>query len=266
MKLLRFIPVMIAGLLGLAACNNNAKKAPSQAVDPNMKFESYTFDIIGELEGADTIFPGDTAARYIRYMAQGVLPESVGDSDITVLRDSLLTMAGIEYSEDGQILPVTSTEYNLTDLSPKSTEACGYVYSTLAATLVTPKVVVWECSKSSYACRAAHGNSGIRFLNYSIADNSILNLKDIMKPGYEKKLLKMLRKSVQQENIPLICSISEVEIPSQFEITANGLKFSWDPYEIAPYSEGIIKISLSLTDIYDLLNSTGLNLYSATPE
>lgn len=261
MKLTRILPVAIIGVLGLAACNNS-KEHSSQSVDPNMKFESYTFDIIGELSDADSIFPGDSTARYIRYMAQGILPESVGDSDISVLRDSLLNMARIEYSEDEQILPVTSAAYTLTDLSPKTTDACGYVYSTLAATLVTPKVVVWECTRSSYACRAAHGNSGTQFINYSIVDNRILSLDDIMKPGYQKKLVKLLRKQLKQDNTPLICSLDEVEIPSQFEISATGLKFSWDPYEIAPYSEGVVKVSFSLTDLYDLLNAKGLNLYS----
>ncbi|MDR0382812.1 MAG: RsiV family protein [Spirochaetaceae bacterium] len=49
-------------------------------------------------------------------------------------------------------------------------------------------------------------------------------------------------------------------VPENFFLSPEGLGFCWNPYEIAPYSMGIIEITLPYGDIESLLNDRGLDL------
>ena len=79
-----------------------------------------------------------------------------------------------------------------------------------------------------------------------------------MNPGYEEKLTAVLREKVKEENIQLLVKPEELEIPKAFAITSDGLLFSFNPYSIAPYSEGIIKIDVPIDDILDILSKEGM--------
>ena len=59
-----------------------------------------------------------------------------------------------------------------------------------------------------------------------------------MATGYEKELLSLIRKKIADAKVDLTVDIDEVGMPSEFEVTSNGLNFLYGIYEIAPYSEG----------------------------
>jgi hypothetical protein len=104
--------------------------------------------------------------------------------------------------------------------------------------------MVFENRYEGYECRAAHGMTGKGFVNYDIENEKILKLKDLMKPGYEKQLLKLVQAAVKETEIPLMVELNEVEIPDQFSITPKGLQFTYNPYEIAPYAAGVITVEI----------------------
>lgn len=248
----------VASIMGGCAGSSNKKdKAENEPMETrDLKFESYTYDYIGEFTYADTIpAPG---GRYLKFTAEGVLPQDIGDVDVQLLRDSLIKLAGISISEDGKPQPQLPDSVELTELNARDVEACSYSYSTLAATLVTPRVVVWEATREDYPCLAAHGNCVTAYVNYNLISGKILNIKDIMKPGYEKKLLKLIRNEVKTMKVQLLGRLSDVEISDEFEIASNGINFSYDPYVIAPFSEGTVKVSIPMSELYDLLNDQGL--------
>jgi hypothetical protein len=49
----------------------------------------------------------------------------------------------------------------------------------------------------------------------------------------------------------------KIEIPGNFYFSAKGINFCWDPYEIAPYSEGPIQVLLKRGEISGYLNDLG---------
>lgn len=51
--------------------------------------------------------------------------------------------------------------------------------------------------------------------------------------------------------------VSQVELPEQFGLTSKGIIFSYDPYMIAPYSEGTIQVELSAGELTDILSAHG---------
>lgn len=244
--------------------NQEERDTPHQEINQNLKFISYSYDMIAEYVGSDTLdAPG---SRYIHYNGEGILPEVLGDDNIRMLRDTLERTAGIEFTDDSTPTPTVGEEQRLTDLTPSSTESCGEVYSRVSASLVNPRVVSFDVLGSSYECLAAHGMNTLTCINYCIADGKILKLSDLIKPGNDKALLKLIFQNLKSREISLQVKESELTIPQSFAVTSDGLDFIYQPYEIAPYSEGIIRASVSLGDLMmgSLLTPEGDFVFNGT--
>ncbi len=250
-----YVALMLAALGILAGCGTPKEKGKTGNVSHNLRFESYTFDVIGEkTDSVVSSFPG---ANYIRYSGQGMLPMDIGDSVVKNLRDSLLSMVRVSYDIDSGASPETGKDVVITDLPVSETEACGLFYSSLSLTLATPRVMVWEGYRESYACGAAHGNRAVSFLNYSVESGNIITLESLMKPGYEKTLEEAIRAKLKEKDVQLIVKPEDITLPNQFEITTTGILFSYDPYQIAPYSEGIVQVEIPLDELDGVLLESG---------
>lgn len=248
MKLKNTLPVALALVMLAGGCAKDKKSASGENAQTeetrNMRFVSYSYNWIAEKE--DSTFTTDIpGSRYVAYSGEGVLPELIGDDNVTHLRDSLQRLAGIEFADDDRPSPVVGEGERLTDL-PVSTEACGAVDSRMNASLVNPRVVVFEHTASYYECGAAHGMSTVTCLNYFIDQGKILTLNDIVRPEAERKLLEMVRKGIKAQDVTLEMPLEEVPLPDEWMITATGLEFVYQPYDIAPYSEGVIKVPVKL--------------------
>lgn len=250
--------IMFFGVTGLALLLTSCKgknENNTETKSRNIVFESYTYDIIGEDTSADTIaVPG---SKYVRFIGQGVLPQDIGDSEILHLRDTLMKMAHIETIVDDKPMPEMPDSMMPSSLPPMETEACGEDFSNLTTTLVTPRVVVWENKRESYACGAAHGNQSVAFINFSMLDGKIIEYQDLFKENYIKPLTQLVRKKLKGTNYQLLVPINSIQLPKEFAITSKGILFSYDPYEIAPYSEGIIYIELETGELIDILSNNG---------
>lgn len=255
-------PLLIAAVLvattGCSEKKEDASKGDTRTrVEKDIKFESFSYDVIVSVPDSNTI-ADNPSSKYVRYTCEGVLPETLGDENVRNLRDSLMSMAHICYADDSMPSPIIGKGDSITDLNPLSTDACGVFIVKLSASLINPRVVVFDCYNESYTCGAAHGLNGMGALNYDISNGKILKLGDIIAADKENELLKAVRKNLVGMKLPLYVSDSEIQLPEQFRIVGNGLEFIYQPYDIAPYSEGVIKVSVGL----DVLN--GQNLF--TPE
>lgn len=253
----KFMLFAVAALaLGAASCSD--KKADSKESAPatrDIVFESFSYEQIGEYTDADTTL-GD-GSRYVKFIGQGVLPQDIGDTDIKHLRDTLVKISNIAFTEDGTPIPAMPTGIQLTDLSAGDTEACGEVINALSTTLVTPRVVVWENTTESYACGAAHGNHSTAYVNFDMTNGKIISLSDLFKSGYKNQLTKLVRNKLKTSDYNLLVPVSQVPLSDEFAITSKGILFSYDPYEIAPYSDGTVQVELSIGDITELLSEEG---------
>jgi hypothetical protein len=240
---LRGLGIAVAAMLIMAGCGKekNAKKSVE-----SISFDMFNYDVIAEVEDWDSLeYDGDQQTRYIRMVGEGVLPRDNGDKGIKALRDSLMKLTQMKFADDGNPTPAALEGTHITDLSSSNTDACGYSENTLSASLVSPRVVVFENHYEGYECRAAHGMTGKGYVNYDIENEKILSLADLMKPSYEKQLVKLVRKAVKETDIPLMVELNEVEIPEQFSITPKGVQFTYNPYEIAPYAAGVISVEIA---------------------
>ncbi|EAJ6151489.1 TPA: DUF3298 domain-containing protein [Campylobacter lari subsp. concheus] len=95
----------------------------------------------------------------------------------------------------------------------------------------------------------AHGMTNFLRKTYSIDDMKLLRLKNELKIENEdfQNMIKQKILSLYNENE--LFDIKELKISEIFEVRKNGLVLIWEPYDIAPYSTGVIEIFISYDEL-----------------
>lgn len=254
----KFLIITAAAVMASAcACTSDKEKSGnSQKSNIIIETEAYSYSMISET--SDTIPTDNPGGRYCRNIGRGVLPIKIGDNDISALRDSLISLAELQFPSSGVAEPRLENGWRPTQL-PDSTEACGEEINLLAIVLNTPYIVVWQDYRGEYACGAAHGMYETRYVNYSITAGKILTLADIFRRGYEKDLTALLRERLA-DNSDINTDPDSIGIPSQFRVTTEGITFVYGVYQIAPFSAGEITVAFNTYELDGLLTPAGKSL------
>ncbi len=262
MKILNF--GAIALLAVLASCGSGSKTNGDSEL-PRVELQSFQYDVVAEIAEGDTLpQPG---SRYTRVTGEGVMPLSIGDRDLSQLRDSLEKLSAVTFITADKVEPRVDPEMVIsTTLKPDEVNACGSSYNSLTVSLVSPRLLVWKDYASAYVCGAAHGVYRTSFVNYRVSDGKILSLSDIMRPGYEEELAEMIRTRLKEDKVDLLVPVDQVPVTDVFEITSNGIRFVYRLYEIAPYSEGEISVNFDAFELEDVLAPGMLSFICGIPE
>lgn len=254
----------LVALTVFASCGTGNSNGEKDEL-PKVELQSYQYDAVAETVENDTLpQPG---SRYVRVSGDGVMPSHIGDRDLSQLRDSLETLAGVSFITADKVEPrLDPTMVISSTLNPTEVNACGTSYNSLTVSLVTPRLVVWKDYASGYVCGAAHGSYRTSFVNYRISDGKILSIADIMVPGYETRLAELIRGHLKEEKVDLLMPLNEVPLPKVFEITSTGVRFLYSLYDIAPYSEGEVTVSFEAYELEDILAPGMLNFICGLPE
>lgn len=262
----------IFGLL-VANCSGNSKgndkdtaSAPVQEVNRNLRFVSYSYDMIARYTGSDTV-PAPNS-RYIHYSGEGILPEALGDDSSRTLRDTLEKIARVHFADKDTPEPILGDSIELTNLSPANVDACSSGDSQLSVSLVNPRIAVFDVVTETYDCMAAHGMTNEQVVNYDINHGGIMNLQDLIVPHGETSVTLLLRDNLKLMDIPLLDDLEQVQLSKTFSITSDGLLFIYQPYEIAPYSQGIVRVLVPLGDLMEqnLLTDHGRYAFFGTQQ
>jgi len=108
----------------------------------------------------------------------------------------------------------------------------------------------------------AHGNYFSTGYNIRISDGELLSLQDIIKENsfdlltyeFEEALLELYSVESIQE-APLFNEEINITDEQDFYIIPGSLVLQFDPYEIAPYSEGEIQVEIPFENIKDILKN-----------
>lgn len=252
--------------LALGACTggktgrDDASRIMSDSIPQNTSFESYTYDVLASAP-ADSLlrqFP-DSVGKW-RLVGDGILPTKIGSHDISLLRDTLMKIAQVVYDRPGKAVPAGIDNLVVSDQKVSETPYANTNVNSLGIDLMSPYVIVWERYVYNYYWGAAHGQYATDYINYSALDNKVLSLSDLFVPGYERDLLELVRQKLVEEEIPLLVGINEVELPANFRIRGNGISLVYSLYSIAPYSEGEVKVDLSVYDLDGILTPRALEM------
>lgn len=244
----------------MASCGGNGGNANEgdHNCSGDLKLESYSFDVI--LTSTDSVKPVIEGADKLRFLGEGVLPVVKEGCKMQALRDSLVKLAGVELDAKGTATPLPAEGFRLTQEEPDSTEACNYRINKLSISLITPRVAVWCDEASYYYCGAAHPLQTTNYVNFDRTTKRIISLSDLMKPDYQESLARMIRIRLKEMNVDLLSSLDEVGVPESFNITSDGVNFTYGLYSIAPYSAGEISVKFTVWELGDLLTPEGYTL------
>lgn len=109
----------------------------------------------------------------------------------------------------------------------------------------------------------AHGNNYLIIQNYDLSAQGLVTEEDLFRPDYFEPLHKLLvsalieqteEASTEQELKKLGYSIEDIVPNDNFSVSAEGITYVYNPYEIAPYAMGRTHIFLPWDTIQNLLS------------
>ena len=113
----------------------------------------------------------------------------------------------------------------------------------------------------------AHPNTSIRLASFDDRNGKRLTLGDILMPGYEQSLARMGESAFRSaRSMPADSSIGDsgfwfegglFRLPSTFAVTSDGLRFYFNPYEVAPYALGPTDFLIPFAQIESLIRPDG---------
>ena len=255
-----FKTIIPAALIALTAVAVNSCSGTSNA--DTIEFETRT-DSIGYLVPD---YYGDSVYSAARYSV--VWPKRIGEQDFNAMNDSL-TMVTFGVKSDNfddaakyfirtglndliqdpdsgarkyEVVPFeTAYEARRTNLNLISSEV----------TLLTPDILVVAVNNEYYFYGAAHGMRVRRFLNYSIKNHELMTAANTFAPGNEKAILSLIT-TAAHERYPDegVLFDAPIEKFDNFQVTDTDIVFVYQPYDIGPYSSGILEVPVSQQDLY----------------
>lgn len=265
-------PAIIATLF-ISSCS--PQKSQDSLPDPEdinnlpvsqiLKYASQSYRIITPLNDGN-----DTSSLTLTASMQW--PMSIADYDILPLQDELLSLAfdSKETKDVDQAIRVfitRPTEWIDTiadtkiEMTPVPIESFhDYAISvTSNVTELTMRTVTYFVTTSTYL-GGAHPNSNITPMTFNFDTNRVITSEDLFLPGSDMALEKMIAEelsieyNVSADNLMEAGFFNNRIVPtSMVYLQDNMIVFHYNPYEIAPYSFGMIDVALSPYQVKDLL-------------
>ncbi len=113
------------------------------------------------------------------------------------------------------------------------------------------KIITFRQSEYTYE-GGAHGNTEIAFRSFSLQSGKELSnkIEDVFDMSKEDKILALLSKKLEPQKDELFGeSLPLRQMTNLFFITRAGIVMIWQPYEIAPYASGFIRVVVSPEDL-----------------
>lgn len=95
----------------------------------------------------------------------------------------------------------------------------------------------------------AHGITKIQRKTYDIDSMKLIHLKNELKIENDEFINLIKSKLLKEHDKNEFFNIDEFKMSEIFEVRQNGLIFIWEPYEIAPYSSGVIELFISYEEL-----------------
>lgn len=273
----KYLPLAFGAALlaGAASCS----RSNSASDDNKLAFEIVRVEQSCRLVGSDEDFDADGRDMSFGCLANLVLPTHLTGKDIAALHDSIIS-AGFD-----SVL-VYSPEA-LGAALRRQADACGYALadtvmpdSVCAATpqflnrfdgfysiegdveALSPRILAYAVTYSTYLPGAAHGMYGTRYINYDLARGAVITLSDIFTADGIRALPQIIAAAARN----LRAAIGRTEIDAlpahgNFYITPDAtVVFAYSPYEVASYAQGEIQIPIPAYLLAEYLTTEGAAL------
>lgn len=215
-------------------------------------------------------FAMDSSLIYCAARYNVVWPEKIEQQDLNVLSDSLMSLtfgykaddvnqAAKDFLCSGLDEMRTEGDTTFTFTEVPFPEAYAAPFNNVATvnsevSLLTTNLLVVDVTSYTYYYGAAHGMQTRRFLNYSLVKHQLLTPANTFKADSSKAILDLINREARAKYPGEGVLFAEPIVQySNFQITNDEIVFVYQPYEVGPYSSGIIQVPISKYDLYNFL-------------
>ena len=213
--------------------------------------ELYEVDFLTERFKSSQNVEGQNV-EYIKSITKAFIPQNNKISQGAIENLNLALNNG---AKDRQSL-VESLKKELQDSFSQLTQDGGGLlfnseYDSNIEVVARNKIITFRQSEYAYE-GGAHGNTEIAFRSFSLQSGKELSnkIEDVFDMSKKDKILSLLSQKLEARKNELFAeSLPLREMSSLFFITRAGIVMIWQPYEIAPYASGFIRVVMSPEDL-----------------
>jgi len=101
----------------------------------------------------------------------------------------------------------------------------------------------------------AHGNYNTTYRHYDLEKNKLITVNDVFVKGYEKTVKPLLMNAFKEMNLaPIFIDTKKgIELSPDFRITPEKIYFLYQPYEIAPYAQGVVELGIPVSKLKSVI-------------
>jgi hypothetical protein len=174
--------------------------------------------------------------------------------------DELVRIQTIEYREMGEEVLKNPRIVNSAVLNWSYTES-------LEALIDSPRILAAARNRAFYN-GGAHGNYDTTYFVFDRESIMRVRLSDIIREESRPALMQLVNRELRtnkglgpRDSLKRAqFFVDEAELSENFFLSPQGLGFHWDPYEIAPYSEGQVEVQVPFGKLEGFLSPWGLEL------
>lgn len=213
--------------------------------------ELYEVDFFTESFKTSEIVEGQNV-EYIKSITKAFVPQN---NKIPQEAIKNLNLALNNGAKDKQSL-IDSLKKELQDSFTQLTQDGGGLlfnseYDSNIEVVARTKIITFRQSEYAYE-GGAHGNTEIAFRSFSLQSGKELSnkIEDVFDMSKEDKILALLTSKLEPQKDELFGeSLPLRQMTNLFFITRAGIVMIWQPYEIAPYASGFIRVVVSPEDL-----------------
>lgn len=260
--------------LGLASCSSCSSSQSAEATDSTLQMAPIALDSIivndtlyaKELSrsGAEVAvwlafrFPKEDSTLQRLFVRGFFGDEFQYDAPKEAMRRYLEAVRS-EYllpDEEREMIPYDETEREHSDVQMTN----NVIYADSLIIAVSKELY-------TYSAGAAHGLEGVSYMNIDRRNKQLISEGDLFVEGYAPMLSKILQRcllrdynSKSAEDLLNQTGIdaSEMSPNDNFTLERDGLVYAFNPYEIAPYAVGIVKVHVPYEELQGLLRPASL--------
>ncbi|NDV94672.1 DUF3298 domain-containing protein [Dysgonomonas sp. 521] len=160
-------------------------------------------------------------------------------------------LAGIHATEDSDFPHFSNYEYNRSSKISMETES-----------LVTASIYDYTYTGG------AHGLYGVSYYNIDKKTGTLIKEEQLFVPGYKDKLAVLIQNEISRRNnlhddeeeIGLLVDLQDVGPNDNFYFGNEGIVYVYNIYEITPYAQGIVEITIPYDQVTPLVNKPYLSV------
>lgn len=273
----------ITALLGLGACQNNKTHTERTATDSSLSINNVNDSVLIHNSPKTHLYKDSLKYKTVSFYKETKKSSLTNDSNnFAYVKAHYPKFASDQSFLNKRITSIITSE-PWTGKQAKSIEAAtasffkdyysfkkeapdspaGYEWNTNLSVSFQDTNLVVLTNDSYFYTGGAHGLENIIYYNLDVKNGKDLVLKDLLIPNYKSKLTAVaeiiFRKNEGlSKTEPLTSYFFENQkfvINDNFAITQKGLMFTYNPYEIKSYAEGITHLLIPYAQITDLIKS-----------